>query len=48
LKPLPADDPRQRKPDIKLAKKLFSWKPKISLEEGLFLTINWFKQNPGH
>lgn len=40
---LPQDDPLQRKPDIALAKKKLKWKPKISLEEGLKKTIDYFK-----
>ena len=40
---LPIDDPRQRCPDIGLAKKIINWEPKISLEEGLTKTINWFE-----
>ena len=43
-KPLPADDPRQRKPDIGEAKKILSWQPRISLDEGLQKTIYYFKQ----
>jgi UDP-glucuronate decarboxylase len=42
LKPLPADDPRKRKPDITLAKEKLKWSPKISLEEGLSKTIAYF------
>ncbi len=42
FKPLPQDDPRQRKPDITLAKKLLNWEPKIPLEEGLKKTIEYF------
>lgn len=42
-KPLPEDDPKQRRPDIRLAKKKLSWKPKISLEEGLEKTIPYFE-----
>ena len=38
-KPLPADDPTQRKPDISLASKILGWEPKIQLEEGLDRTI---------
>ena len=38
-KPIPGDDPKQRKPDITLAGKLFGWKPTIDLEEGLKRTI---------
>jgi Nucleoside-diphosphate-sugar epimerases len=42
FKPLPQDDPRQRKPDITLAKKLLNWEPKVPLEEGLKKTIEYF------
>ena len=42
--PLPQDDPLQRKPDIKLAKKALSWEPKININEGLNKTIPWFKE----
>ena len=44
-KELPKDDPRQRKPSIKLAKHLLNWEPKIELQEGLLKTIDWFKTN---
>jgi UDP-glucuronate decarboxylase len=40
---LPKDDPKQRKPDIELAKTTLNWEPKISLSDGLILTINDFK-----
>ena len=40
---LPQDDPRQRQPDIRLAKQKLGWKPEIKLEEGLLKTINYFK-----
>ncbi|MFH1563260.1 MAG: UDP-glucuronic acid decarboxylase family protein [Nitrospirota bacterium] len=43
-KPLPQDDPKQRRPDITKAKKLLDWEPKVNLEEGLSRTINWFRQ----
>ncbi len=43
FKPLPQDDPKQRQPDIKLAKKELSWGPLIELEEGLLKTISYFK-----
>ena len=43
-KPLPGDDPKQRKPDITLAWKLFGWKPEIDLEEGLKRTIAYFRE----
>ena len=42
-KPLPADDPTQRKPDITLAEKRLSWTPQISLLEGLKKTIEYFE-----
>ncbi len=42
-KPLPADDPKQRRPDITLAKKYLKWEPKIPLAEGLKKTIAYFK-----
>jgi UDP-glucuronate decarboxylase len=41
--PLPADDPKQRKPDITLARNALGWEPKIDLETGLRLTIDDFK-----
>ena len=43
-KPLPADDPTQRKPDITLAQKLISWEPKVALKEGLDRTIPYFRE----
>ncbi len=42
-KPLPSDDPRQRRPDITLAKKYLDWAPTVPLEEGLKRTIAYFK-----
>lgn len=45
FKPLPQDDPKQRRPDISKAEKLLKWKPKIELEEGLKKTISWFRSN---
>jgi len=44
FKPLPADDPKQRQPDISLAKSLLNWQPTTSLEQGLRATIGYFKQ----
>jgi UDP-glucuronate decarboxylase len=43
-KPLPQDDPRQRKPDIMLAKTKLDWTPKVPLDEGLAQTIAYFKK----
>ncbi|MCX7888068.1 MAG: hypothetical protein N3B01_12560, partial [Verrucomicrobiae bacterium] len=43
-KPLPVDDPKQRRPDITLAKKLLGWEPKVDLESGLRQTIEYFRQ----
>ncbi|WP_029151731.1 UDP-glucuronic acid decarboxylase family protein [Methylovulum miyakonense] len=44
FKPLPSDDPRQRQPDIAMATGTLNWSPKISLEEGLELTVRHFEQ----
>jgi dTDP-glucose 4,6-dehydratase len=41
--PLPQDDPIQRKPDITKAKRLFGWEPKIDLETGLKLSLDYFR-----
>ena len=43
-KPLPQDDPLQRQPMIDLAKQELGWEPKVSLEEGLRPTIEWFRE----
>jgi len=42
--PLPSDDPRQRCPDISLAKSTLNWEPKIQLREGIKNTVEYFKQ----
>src|SRR5215217_1882347 len=42
-KPLPADDPRQRKPDITKARQLLKWEPKVDRSEGLRKTLDYFK-----
>ena len=42
--PLPADDPRQRQPDIQVARSLLGWEPKVPLREGLKPTIAYFEQ----
>jgi len=43
FKPLPPDDPRQRRPDITLAQELLGWAPRIELREGLENTVHYFK-----
>jgi UDP-glucuronate decarboxylase len=43
-KRLPADDPKQRRPDISLAKRLLKWEPSVALEDGLKRTIAYFKK----
>ena len=45
-KPLPQDDPKQRQPDITRAKKILGWEPKVSREEGLKKTLEYFKSLP--
>jgi dTDP-glucose 4,6-dehydratase len=42
-RPLPTDDPRQRRPDITRARTLLGWEPKVQLEEGLVKTIEYFR-----
>lgn len=44
MMPLPQDDPKQRQPDITVAKNTLNWQPKIELEEGLARTIAYFRQ----
>ena len=43
FRPLPQDDPRQRRPDIGRAKTLLKWTPQVSLHEGLVKTIEYFR-----
>jgi UDP-glucuronate decarboxylase len=42
--PLPADDPRQRQPDITLARSKLGWEPKVAIEDGLKETISYFRR----
>lgn len=42
-KPLPQDDPKQRQPDISLAREVLGWSPKVALEDGLVSTIDYFR-----
>jgi dTDP-glucose 4,6-dehydratase len=44
FKPLPQDDPKQRKPDITKAKKILKWEPQVRLAEGLVKTIEYFRK----
>jgi dTDP-glucose 4,6-dehydratase len=44
FEPLPQDDPKQRKPDISKAKQLLGWEPKVDLETGLKLSLDYFRQ----
>jgi nucleoside-diphosphate-sugar epimerase len=43
FRPLPQDDPRQRKPDISKARKLLKWEPRVKLADGLTDTIAYFR-----
>jgi dTDP-glucose 4,6-dehydratase len=45
-KPLPVDDPKQRRPDITKAKALLDWEPKVDRSEGLKITYDYFKSLP--
>lgn len=42
--PLPQDDPKQRRPDIRLARELLGWEPRVAVREGLLRTIAYFKE----
>jgi UDP-glucuronate decarboxylase len=42
-RPLPADDPRQRRPDIAVARRVLGWEPRVALEDGLQRTIAYFR-----
>jgi dTDP-glucose 4,6-dehydratase len=46
-KPLPQDDPKQRRPDITKAREILGWEPKVSREEGLRITYEFFKKQLG-
>ncbi len=45
--PLPADDPRRRRPDITRARELLGWEPRVGVAEGLAKTVAWFRQRLG-
>lgn len=44
FKPLPQDDPKQRRPDISLARRLLGWEPRVPVREGLLRTITYFRE----
>jgi dTDP-glucose 4,6-dehydratase len=44
FEPLPQDDPRQRRPDISKAKRLLNWEPDVDLENGLKLSLEYFRE----
>jgi len=44
FQPLPEDDPKQRRPDITLAKELLGWEPRVPVREGLLRTIDYFRE----
>ncbi len=46
-KPLPVDDPKVRQPDITLARKILGWEPKVDFDEGIRLTIDFFRSRIG-
>jgi dTDP-glucose 4,6-dehydratase len=45
FQPLPEDDPKQRCPDIGKARALLGWEPRVGLDEGLRLTVEYFRQS---
>jgi dTDP-glucose 4,6-dehydratase len=47
LRPLPADDPKVRQPDITRARTLLGWEPRIPLDEGLQATLRYFRERLG-
>jgi dTDP-glucose 4,6-dehydratase len=44
FQPLPADDPKQRRPDITLAESVLGWRPEVDLREGLIRTHDWYRR----
>jgi len=43
--PLPTDDPKQRRPDVRKARRLLRWRARVTLEDGLRRTVDWFRQH---
>ena len=46
FRPLPSDDPKVRQPDLSKAKRILNWEPKVQLDDGLTMTIDYFKRTP--
>ncbi len=46
-RPLPEDDPQRRRPDISKARRVLGWEPRVPLDEGLRMTIAWFRERQG-
>ena len=44
IRRLPEDDPKVRQPDISRARALLGWDPRVDVEEGLRLTLDWFRE----
>jgi nucleoside-diphosphate-sugar epimerase len=47
FRPLPTDDPKQRRPDLTKARALLQWEPKVRVDDGLRKTVAWFRANGG-
>ena len=47
FRPLPEDDPKVRQPDITRARTLLGWEPRVDVDEGLRLTLEWFRTKLG-
>jgi dTDP-glucose 4,6-dehydratase len=47
FRPLPVDDPKVRQPDIGRARTLLAWEPRVDTDEGLRLTVDWFREKLG-
>ena len=44
FKPLPKDDPKQRQPNIAKARRILGWEPKVALDQGMAITVDWFAE----
>ena len=47
FRPLPEDDPRQRQPDITRARTVLGWEPRVDVDDGLRMTIEWYRRRLG-